>query len=104
VGDRNPDPGDHPALRLSRDLTPRPELRARWRCSRATTNEENSIMDKERIAGGVEKATGTVKKAIGKATGNRRLENEGRAEKAEGRVRSAVGHAKDAVREIVGKR
>ena len=54
-------------------------------------------MDKERIAGGVKKATGAVKTAVGKATGNRRLE-------AEGRVRSAVGHAKDAVREVVGKR
>src|ERR1700682_6139266 len=62
------------------------------------------IMDKERIAGGVKKATGTVKKAVGKATGDRRLEAEGRADKAEGRVRSAVGHAKDAVREITGKR
>jgi uncharacterized protein YjbJ (UPF0337 family) len=49
-------------------------------------------MDKERIAGGVKKATGTVKKAVGKATGDRRLEAEGRADKAEGRVRSAVGH------------
>ena len=61
-------------------------------------------MDKERIAGGVKKATGTGKKAVGKATGNRRLEAEGRADKAEGHVRSAVGKAKDAVREIVGKR
>jgi len=61
-------------------------------------------MDKERIAGAAEKATGTVKKAVGKATGNRRLVNEGRADKAEGRVRSAVGKAKDAVREIVGRR
>ena len=31
-------------------------------------------MDKERIAGGVKKATGTVKTAVGKATGKRRLE------------------------------
>jgi uncharacterized protein YjbJ (UPF0337 family) len=61
-------------------------------------------MDKERIAGGVEKATGSVKVAVGKATGNRRLTAEGRADKAEGHLRSAVGKAKDAVREIVGKR
>ena len=59
-------------------------------------------MDKERIAGGVQKATGTIKKAAGKATGDRRLENEGRAEKAEGHVRSAVGKAKDAARELIG--
>ena len=41
---------------------------------------------------------------MGKATGNRRLEAEGRADKVEGRVRSAVGRAKDAVREVIGKR
>ena len=46
--------------------------------------------------------TGGIKEAAGKATGNKQLENEGKADKAEGRVRSAVGHAKDAVRELVG--
>ena len=61
-------------------------------------------MDKERIAGGVKKATGAVKKAVGKATGNRQLEAKGRAEKAEGHLRSAVGKAKDAARELVGRR
>jgi uncharacterized protein YjbJ (UPF0337 family) len=61
-------------------------------------------MDKERIAGGIKKATGSMKKVVGKAIGDRRLVNEGRADKAEGRVRSAIGHAKDAVREIAGKR
>jgi uncharacterized protein YjbJ (UPF0337 family) len=60
-------------------------------------------MDKQRVAGATQKVTGTVKKAVGKATGDRRLENEGRAEKAEGHVRSAVGKAKDAARELVGK-
>lgn len=48
------------------------------------------------------KAAGGIKKAVGKATGDRRLETEGRADKAEGRVRSAIGHAKDAARELVG--
>lgn len=59
-------------------------------------------MDKDRVIGGVKKVTGTVKKATGKATGNRRLEAEGHADKTEGRVRSAVGKTKDAAREIVG--
>jgi uncharacterized protein YjbJ (UPF0337 family) len=60
-------------------------------------------MDKERIAGGMKKATGAVKKAIGKMTGDRNLEAEGRADKTEGHLRSAVGKAKDAARELVGK-
>ena len=42
-----------------------------------------------------------VKKAVGKATGDKSLEAEGRADKAEGHLRSAVGKAKDAVREAV---
>ena len=61
-------------------------------------------MDKERVKGGLRKATGTVKEKVGQATGDRDMEAEGKVDKAEGRVRSAVGHGKDAVREIVGKR
>ena len=62
------------------------------------------LMDKERIKGGLHKAAGTVKEKVGQMTGDRETEAEGRAEKAEGRVRSAVGHAKDAAREVVGKK
>jgi len=61
-------------------------------------------MDKQRVEGGLKKATGTVKEKAGKMMDNRRLRDEGKAEKAEGRVRSAVGHAKDAARELVGKK
>jgi uncharacterized protein YjbJ (UPF0337 family) len=60
-------------------------------------------MDKQRIAGAAKKATGSIKEAVGKATGDRRLVADGRADKAEGRMRSAVGKAKDAAREIVGR-
>lgn len=61
-------------------------------------------MDKERIKGGIKKATGAVKEKIGQMTGDRQTEAEGKLDKAEGRTRSAVGHAKDAVREVVGKK
>ncbi len=61
-------------------------------------------MDKERIEGGIKKATGAVKEKAGEMVGNRHLEAEGKAEKAEGHVRSAIGKAKDAVRELVGKK
>lgn len=61
-------------------------------------------MDKERVVGGAKKATGTVKEEIGRMTGDRHTEAEGKSEKAEGRVRNAVGHAKDAAREVVGKK
>lgn len=61
------------------------------------------IVDKERIEGGLKKATGTIKEKAGQMTGNRHLEGEGTAERAEGKVRDAVGHVKDAVRNFTKK-
>ena len=60
-------------------------------------------MDRQRIEGGLKKATGTVKEKAGEVLGDRHLENEGTAEKTEGNVRSAVGKVKDAAREIFKK-
>ena len=61
-------------------------------------------MDKQRMEGGLKKATGTIKEKAGQMTGDRDLEAEGKMDKAEGKVRSAVGHVKDAAKEIFGKR
>lgn len=61
-------------------------------------------MDRQRIEGGVKKATGTVKEKAGQMTGDRDLEAEGKVDKGEGRVRSAVGKVKDAARDIAGKK
>ena len=61
-------------------------------------------MDKDRIAGGVKKATGTVKEKVGKALGDAKTAAEGKREKDEGRVQSAIAHVKDTVREIAGKK
>ncbi len=60
-------------------------------------------MDKQRMEGGLKKATGTIKEKAGQMTGDRDLEAEGKTDKAEGKVRSAAGHVKDAAKEIVGK-
>jgi uncharacterized protein YjbJ (UPF0337 family) len=60
-------------------------------------------MDKQRIEGGIKKATGTVKEKAGQVTGDRDLEAEGTADRAEGKVRDAVGHVKDAVRNLIKK-
>lgn len=65
---------------------------------------EGSAMDKDRVAGGVKKVTGKVKEQTGKALGDADTEAEGKADQAEGRVQGAVGHARDAVREIAGKK
>ena len=56
-------------------------------------------MDKDRVAGAAQKAKGSIKDAVGKATGDSKLRAEGQADKAAGTVRNAVGGAKDAIRE-----
>ena len=58
-------------------------------------------MDKDRIEGAVEKMKGSVKEAVGKVTGDAKLQTEGAAEKAAGTVQNAVGGAKDAIRDAL---
>ena len=60
-------------------------------------------MDKQRVEGGLKKATGTVKEKAGQMTGDRDIEAEGKADRAEGKVRDVVGHTKDAVRNVTEK-
>jgi uncharacterized protein YjbJ (UPF0337 family) len=55
-------------------------------------------MDKERIKGSYEQAKGSVKEAVGKATGDEKLETEGKADKATGKIRNVAASVKDAVR------
>ena len=43
-------------------------------------------MDKDRSEGTGKKATGSLKKGVGKITGNKKLENEGKAEKTGGKA------------------
>lgn len=54
-------------------------------------------MNKERIEGATQKGVGSVKEAVGKATGDRKLQAEGVADKAVGSTKEAFGKAKDAV-------
>ena len=59
-------------------------------------------MDRQRIEGGLKKATGTIKEQAGKALGDRHLEAEGKVEKAEGRIRSGVApQAMAALRNLI---
>ena len=58
-------------------------------------------MDKDRIKGAAQKIKGGIKEAVGKMTGNRKLEADGKIDKAAGSVRQVVGEAKDVVRDVV---
>lgn len=58
-------------------------------------------MDKDRIEGAATQAKGSIKEAVGKMTGDAKLQGEGAADKAVGKVQNAVGGMKDAVRDAV---
>lgn len=58
-------------------------------------------MDKDRIEGTIEQAKGKVKETVGKATGDAKLQGEGKAQQIVGKMQNAVGGAKDAAREAV---
>ena len=55
-------------------------------------------MDKDRIRGSAKQLKGSVKKAVGKAIGDAKLQADGKSDKAAGRVQNAIGGLKDAVR------
>jgi len=58
-------------------------------------------MNKDRIEGSAEQAKGKVKEVAGKAMGDSKLENEGKADQVAGKVQNTVGGIKDAVKEAV---
>jgi uncharacterized protein YjbJ (UPF0337 family) len=55
-------------------------------------------MDKDRIAGSAKQIKGSVKETVGKATGDAKLESEGKADKVAGKIQNAVGGIKDTLR------
>lgn len=58
-------------------------------------------MDKDRIAGTAHQAKGAVKETVGKMTGDKKTEADGKAERVAGKVQNAVGGMKDTVRDAV---
>ncbi len=52
-------------------------------------------MDKQHVKGAADKAKGSIKDAVGRATGNTRLQAEGKGDKAKGGLRTALGDIKD---------
>jgi len=60
-------------------------------------------MDKDQIRGAVDQAKGTVKEAVGKTIGDKKIETEGVVDKLTGKVESAVGGAKETLRNVVNK-
>lgn len=60
-------------------------------------------MDEDRMKGSVQKIAGDVKVAAGKATGDQKLQAEGRSDQVGGKIRNAIGGIKDALRQATGR-
>ena len=56
-------------------------------------------MDEQHVKGAADKVKGAVKDAVGGATGDSKLQAEGKLDKAKGTARNVVGDAKDAVKD-----
>jgi uncharacterized protein YjbJ (UPF0337 family) len=56
------------------------------------------MVDKDRIKGSAEQAKGKIKEIAGKATGDAKLESEGKGDQVKGKVKNVVGGIKDALR------
>ena len=49
------------------------------------------MVDKDRVKGAAEQATGKAKEWAGKATGDAKTESEGKADQVKGKVQNTVG-------------
>jgi len=61
------------------------------------------MVDQNRVEGAWDQAKGSVKKGVGEAVGDQKMQAEGEADKAKGKAESAVGGVKDAARDAVNK-
>jgi uncharacterized protein YjbJ (UPF0337 family) len=57
----------------------------------------------DKIKGAANEVAGAVKKGVGDAVGNPKLQVEGEAQKLKGQAQGTVGDAKDAVKKVVDK-
>jgi uncharacterized protein YjbJ (UPF0337 family) len=52
-------------------------------------------MNEDQVKGRIREVKGKVKKAVGKAVGNKELEKEGTAQKAHGKLQAAFGDVRE---------
>jgi len=56
-------------------------------------------MDREHVKGTADKAKGAIKDTVGKVTGDKKIESEGKLDKAKGAAHNIAGDLKGAVKE-----
>jgi uncharacterized protein YjbJ (UPF0337 family) len=58
-------------------------------------------MDKERLKGAADNLMGKTKEVVGHATGNKKLETQGRVDQLKGAAHNVIGNVKDAGEEAI---
>ncbi len=61
--------------------------------------EQEAQMDKDRAKGSAKHIGGKMKEGLGKATGDKKTEGEGKADQAKGKAQNTYGSAKDKLRD-----
>jgi uncharacterized protein YjbJ (UPF0337 family) len=61
-------------------------------------SQKELYMDSEHVKGAADKAKGAVKDAVGKVTGDEKLQAEGKLDKAKGAAHNIAGDVKDAAK------
>ena len=60
-------------------------------------------MNEQHVKGAVDKVTGKAKEIVGRVTGNKKLETEGKVDQVKGAVHTAAGDAKDIGKEAIDR-
>jgi uncharacterized protein YjbJ (UPF0337 family) len=55
---------------------------------------------REHVSGAFNKAKGAVKEAVGKMTGSKKMQAEGKVDKAKGTIQNVAGDVKDRARSV----
>jgi uncharacterized protein YjbJ (UPF0337 family) len=79
----------------------RVRMLGRWPLDSLKQLKCEDSMDKDRVKGSFEQAKGKVKEVAGTATGDSKLETEGRTQQVAGKVQNTVGGIKDTVKEAL---
>lgn len=59
------------------------------------------MVDEKRFEGKTEDLKGKFKEGVGRTTGDREMEGEGKVEQKSGKIKDTVGKVKDTVRDLI---
>jgi uncharacterized protein YjbJ (UPF0337 family) len=60
--------------------------------------EEFLMVDRDRVEGSLEQGKGKVKEVVGKVTGDKKTEGEGKADQVKGEIQNTIGGIKDTLK------